>query len=372
MAEKRNKVRKATPQTDHRKKSQGDDQGSGATGSTLALQTQRKQQSSTKVPRGATLEPIVEISSPMGSKQDLDPDSGSEASKPGYEAQEFDQDKRREGVYSPTTEPDTESEGEDINRVDLQDPHFLQAERDSFPRIKAFLPSDSEADYDDDDDDDDELLDRWATYPALRSVKNLRTLVRPNESIKVKDRMKDQDDLHEYQDSFYNPEELYNRLDRMRNDSGGRNGEGYTIEEIIGYREDENEKERVEWILWTVGAIFVVLIAVVITALGLGWRPLSVCGQTSHESPQHTNAPRNIPQAPQRLQVAPSNFTGMKGIVSNVFRAAGILDKMFATAGLRSFTKKVAEKTSWGDGKNGGWKELVLGFGAKKKKQGLW
>ncbi|RVD90190.1 uncharacterized protein DFL_001166 [Arthrobotrys flagrans] len=365
---------KGAPLTSRINKFQGDGQVPGAAGPTV----QKKQQPPTKAARKATPAPIAVSSSPEPEQQQrLEPvvepeeeeesniDSCSETSKSAYGDPESHQDDERENTYSPITEGSVaEDEEKGTDRQSRKNRHFIKSKGHSFPRTETFIPHRSTA-----SDDEDELLNRWAAYPASCSIKNLRSSTYPDGPKNTEDHLEqdeDQDSIYELEAPTYDPEELYHRLDRMQTNDGGGNGEGYTIEDVIGYRDDE--KERLEWMLWTVGAVVVVLIAIVMVALGVGWRPFSLGGQVDR-SPKYAHIPQNLPKVPPKLQVAPSNFGGAKGIVWNFFRVAGMLEKAFTTAGLGYVTKKVAmveNKTIWGKIRSGDWKGLA-GFGDKKK-----
>ncbi|KAF3315043.1 hypothetical protein TWF173_004256 [Orbilia oligospora] len=274
---------------------------------------------------------------------DIDTNLSPKASKPTYEADDLDsdhEDDKREDEGSPI---------KDDSAVKDETPHFplLKLKGHTFPGEKVIVPNNPAS-----DDEDDELLERRAAEPVLE-------------------------------------------LDHMQSIGGMDDEEGYTLEELIEDREEEDEKEGVEWALWTIAAIVVVLIAIGTVAFGVGWKPSSLLEQINQSpmrlpglgtrrpmrpnSPKYTNinVPQNLPsrsgyetknlpnskaRVPPRLRAAPSNFRGSKGIVWYFFRAGGIIKETFTTtSGVTYITNKVVDKkTIWEKIKNGDLKKTAL------------
>ncbi|KAK6502332.1 hypothetical protein TWF506_002914 [Arthrobotrys conoides] len=301
------------------------------------------------------------------------------------------------GAVTPAIE-DLESyerEGEsgaevDEKRQNPANPNFplLKLKGHTFPRKKVVIPYNPTT-----DDEEEELLEQWATDPVLESVRNLRSTIYPTDQITTEkyipiEEDKDigllynpEDAIYDIKDPDHDSEELFHRLDTMQIDTGMDDMEGYSMEEITGYREEEDEKERLEWMLWTVGAIVVVLIAIILVVLGAGWKPFTMGGQVNR-SPKHAHVPQsNLSKvaAPSRLKTAPSNYRGVKGMVLNFCRAAGLAKETFMAAGVGYVTQGVVEKKGiWETVKNGDLKKTALEkvkswdlnglFGGKKRK----
>ncbi|KAK6522139.1 hypothetical protein TWF281_002706 [Arthrobotrys megalospora] len=217
------------------------------------------------------------------------------------------------------------------------------------------------------EEEEEELFNRWATEPALDAVTNLRMTLYPGTQRDRKDNQAGDDTQGGvYEDHIYDPEELYNRLDRVHASHGGGDGDGYTIDQIISYEEDE--QERLERMIWTAGAVVVVLIAILLLAWGLGWKlpfRLWPWGKKS----TYTYTPRKMPSLPPRPKVASKGFGGVTGMAGNLFTALG-----FGYVA----KKVVGEKSTWQKIKGGkfGTKDLkgmVGGAGVfGKKKKGWW
>ncbi|KAF3186008.1 hypothetical protein TWF225_004978 [Orbilia oligospora] len=343
-------------------------------------------------PQGRRIKSAVEEEE---EEADIETNLSPEASKPTYETDdlESDQDDKREAEDSPIKEDKTLKD---------ETPHFpfLKSKGNTFPREKVIVLNNPTS-----DDEDDELLQLWATEPVLKSVRSLRSIIHPNHQVTTEKYSvieeeeegeegekglnplyNPEDAIYELEDpdKVYHPEELYHRLDHMQSIGGMDDEEGYTLGELVEYREEEDEKEGAEWALWTIAAIAVVLIAIGTVAFGVGWKPSSLLGQIN-QSPMRPNIPKytniNVPQnlpsrsgyetknlpnskvrVPPKLRAAPSSFKGSKGIVWYFFRAGGIIKEAFTTtSGVTYITNKVVDKkTIWEKIKNGDLKKTAL------------
>ncbi|KAK6496312.1 hypothetical protein TWF481_002335 [Arthrobotrys musiformis] len=220
-------------------------------------------------------------------------------------------------------------------------------------------------------EDDEELLNRWAVYPATRSIKPLRNTIYQSNPSYIKDRVKikQEDDFETYEpqvDTIYDPEELYGRLDRMR--ANGRDGrEGYTIEEVLGYKEDD--RERLERLFWISAAVFMILIAVLLLGLGMGWKLFGLWERIGVKASKTKNVPTPVlPKLPPRPKMVPTTFKGAAGAVWDVFAVAGVVQKIFMTAGVGYFTGKVVVKKSVWQRVFGGKGRSIAALGEKKRR----
>ncbi|KAF3215801.1 hypothetical protein TWF679_003647 [Orbilia oligospora] len=390
----------------------------------IPVPTTRESSSPEPRPQGRIIKSTVEEEVVVVEETDIDTNLSPEAVKPAYEADDLErnQNDKREDEGSPI---------EEDSALKDETPHFplLKLKGHTFPREKVIVPNNPAS-----DDEDDELLERWATEPVIESVRSLRSIIHPNHQVTTEkysvieeeeeeegeeEEVEEEEGLNplynpedaiyelEDSDKVYHPEELYHRLDYMQSiggmdDEEEEGGGGYTLGELVEYREEEDEKEGIEWALWTIAAIVVVLIAIGIVAFGVRWKPSSLLEQVKQSpmrlpglgtrqpmrpnSPKYTNinVPQNLPNSkvrvPPRLRAAPSSFRGSKGIVWYFFRAGEIIKETFTTnSGMTYITNKVVDKrTIWEKIKNGDFKKTVLErvrngnlnglFGGKKRK----